>query len=192
MLPTSGSSHTSEVNTIEIKNSKTDIITTPSQVVAEATEETQEEIRSSSRAREAEEGDVEVVGEADLERPHDVHGADPGQGRPADTDNRNRNPFVHIEAHTKPVLAEYTHENLNLKTRSVISNITKPNESTESTGELKHNLITGESNDKNQNNLALGNLEINIEVIGNSQKLKTVIAEGKNDNKDNISTLTNP
>ena len=100
-------------------------------VVAEAAEaskeDTQEEIRSSSRAGEAEEGDEEVAGEAVPECPLDVHGADPGQGRPADTGNRNRNPFVHIKANTKTVLAEYTHENLNLKTCLVILNVTELN-----------------------------------------------------------------
>ena len=44
MLPTRGSSPTSEVNTIEIKDSKTDIIKTPPQVVvAEAAEDTLED-----------------------------------------------------------------------------------------------------------------------------------------------------
>ena len=110
-----GTSPTSEVNTTESKDNKTVITNTPSQVVvaeaAEASkEDTQETIRSSSRA---EEGDEEVAGEAVPERPHDVHGADPGQ--PADTGNRNCNPFVHIEANTKPVLAENNYETLNTK-----------------------------------------------------------------------------
>ena len=80
-LTTGRSSHTSEVNTLENKNNKTCVITTTSQVVAEAIEETLEEVKNTSRAREAEEGDVEAAGEADVERPHDVHGADPGHGR---------------------------------------------------------------------------------------------------------------
>ena len=88
MLPTGGSSNTSEVNTLETKNNKTGIITTTSQVVAEAIEATPEVVRSTSKAREAAEGDVEAAGEADQERPQDVHGADPGHGRLTDTDNR--------------------------------------------------------------------------------------------------------
>ena len=98
-LPTGESSHTSEVNTLVIKNNKTCVITNPSQVVAEAIEATPEVVRSTSKAREAAEGDVEAAGEAGQERPQDVHGADPGHGRLTDTDNRI--PFVQhvIEAH---------------------------------------------------------------------------------------------
>ena len=82
---------------------------------------------------------MEAAGEAGQERPQYVHGADPGHGRLTDTDNRI--PFVHhvIEAHTKPVLDQYLHENLNHKTCSVILNPTKPNASIKSPG--KHVMI---------------------------------------------------
>ena len=148
-------------------------------MVAKAIEATPELVRSTSKTREAAEGDVEAAGEADQERPQDVHGADPGHGRLTDTDNRI--PFVQhvIEAHPEPVLDRYNLENLNHQTCSIIITPTKPDTSIKLPGNLKPKLITGATKVNNHIIPTPNNLETDIQVQGNLQH--KIIKQTRND-----------
>ena len=161
-------------------------------MVAEAIEATPEEVRSTSKAQEAAEGDVEAAGEAGQERPQDVHGAYPGHGRLTDTDNRI--PFVQhvIEAHPEPVLDQYTLENLNHQTCSIILTPTKPDTSIKIPGNLKLKLITDATNVKNHIISPPNNLDTGIQVQGNLQhKIITGATEDKNNTKAKVMTSKN-
>ena len=56
---------------------------------------------------------------------------------------------------------------------------------------MKHKLITGASEVNNQINSAPGNLEVDIQVQGNSQQIRTSIAEDKNNTKAKTMTSKN-